>query len=82
MIPQQISQLQFMGLQTIATLITILVAAPLVIVVLAPVVILFVLIQSWYLSASHEIQRVYMVLNSPVFTHFSETLDGLTTMKK
>ncbi|KAI9175673.1 hypothetical protein H9P43_006037 [Blastocladiella emersonii ATCC 22665] len=81
MIPQQISQLQFMGLQTIATLITILVAAPLVIVVLAPVVILFVLIQSWYLSASREIQRVYMVLNSPVFTHFSETLNGLTTIR-
>ncbi|ORZ39286.1 P-loop containing nucleoside triphosphate hydrolase protein [Catenaria anguillulae PL171] len=80
-IPQLLFHFQFTVFQTFGILITIFLAVPWFFVILLPICVLFGLIQHIYLNASREIQRIYMVLNSPVFQHFSETLSGLPTVR-
>ncbi|ORZ34573.1 P-loop containing nucleoside triphosphate hydrolase protein [Catenaria anguillulae PL171] len=81
MIPQLLFQFQFMVCQTFGILITIFLAVPWFFVILLPICVVFGFIQYIYLNASREIQRIYMVLNSPVYQHFSETLSGLPTVR-
>ncbi|KAI9221481.1 P-loop containing nucleoside triphosphate hydrolase protein [Blastocladiella britannica] len=80
-IPAVLSQLQFMAFSVVGIFITAIVAAPYFIVALIPLLAIFLAIQSFYLTASREVQRINMVTTSPVFNHFSETLDGLATVR-
>ncbi|KAI9222632.1 ABC transporter type 1, transmembrane domain-containing protein, partial [Blastocladiella britannica] len=80
-IPAILSQIQWMGFSVIGIFITAVVAAPFFIVALVPLLVIFLAIQSFYLRASREVQRINMVTTSPVFNHFSETLNGLSTVR-
>ena len=48
---------------------------------LTPIVVLAGVISRYYLKTSRELQRLESVSRSPVFSHFSETLDGLDTIR-
>ena len=50
-------------------------------VVLIPIIFLYYRIQKFYINSSREIQRLSSISNSPIYAFFSETLDGLTTMR-
>ncbi|KAM6461779.1 ATP-binding cassette sub-family C member 10 isoform 2-T3 [Liasis olivaceus] len=49
--------------------------------VLLPLVAIYYSIQRYYRRTSRELKRLYSVTLSPIYTHFSETLTGLSTIR-
>ncbi|XP_072165776.1 ATP-binding cassette sub-family C member 10-like [Diadema setosum] len=48
---------------------------------LIPIGILYYIIQNYYRKTSRELRRIYSISNSAIYSHFSETLAGLATIK-
>ncbi|XP_053160047.1 ATP-binding cassette sub-family C member 10 isoform X1 [Hemicordylus capensis] len=49
--------------------------------VLLPLAAIYYSIQSYYRRTSRELKRLYSLTLSPIYTHFSETLTGLSTIR-
>uniref|UniRef100_A0A8C6V795 ATP-binding cassette sub-family C member 10 n=2 Tax=Elapinae TaxID=42168 RepID=A0A8C6V795_NAJNA len=49
--------------------------------VLLPLVAIYYSIQLYYRRTSRELKRLYSLTLSPIYTHFSETLTGLSTIR-
>uniref|UniRef100_A0A672ZEG6 ATP-binding cassette, sub-family C (CFTR/MRP), member 10 n=1 Tax=Sphaeramia orbicularis TaxID=375764 RepID=A0A672ZEG6_9TELE len=54
---------------------------PWVLVPLLPLAVLYYRIQQFYRHTSRELKRLYSLTLSPVYSHFSETLTGLGTIR-
>ena len=54
---------------------------PWLVIVVVPLAILVVFISRYYLKTSRELKRLESICRSPVFSHISETLDGLDTVR-
>ncbi|KAL9984427.1 hypothetical protein ACROYT_G006716 [Oculina patagonica] len=46
-----------------------------------PVIVAFVFLTRYYLKTSRELKRLESICRTPVFSHFSETMDGLDTIR-
>uniref|UniRef100_A0A8C5X3B7 ATP-binding cassette sub-family C member 10 n=1 Tax=Malurus cyaneus samueli TaxID=2593467 RepID=A0A8C5X3B7_9PASS len=49
--------------------------------VLLPLAVVYFFIQRYYRFTSRELKRLYSVTLSPIYTHFSETLSGLNSIR-
>ncbi|XP_059501095.1 ATP-binding cassette sub-family C member 10 isoform X3 [Stegostoma tigrinum] len=54
---------------------------PWILLVLVPLVILYFYMQRYYRFTSRELKRLTAITLSPIYTQFSETLTGLTTIR-
>ena len=54
---------------------------PWLLFVVVPITVLAGLISKYYLKTSRELKRLESICRSPVFSHISETLDGLETIR-
>ena len=54
---------------------------PWLLIVVVPLAILVVFISRYYLKTSRGLKRLESICRSPVFSHISETLDGLDTVR-
>ncbi|XP_038654866.1 multidrug resistance-associated protein 7 [Scyliorhinus canicula] len=54
---------------------------PWILLVLVPLIILYFYIQRYYRFTSRELKRLTAITLSPIYTQFSETLSGLTTIR-
>eukprot|EP00026_Physarum_polycephalum_P000464 Phypoly_transcript_00465.p1 GENE.Phypoly_transcript_00465~~Phypoly_transcript_00465.p1 ORF type:complete len:1411 (+),score=128.73 Phypoly_transcript_00465:182-4414(+) len=54
---------------------------PFFLVGLLPLAYLYYYVQQYYLSCSRELQRLDSTTKSPIFAQFSETLNGITTIR-
>lgn len=66
---------------TLATLLIITVKLPIFLVIIAPVSIFFYFIQRLYISTARQLKRIESITKSPVYSHFSETLSGVQTIR-
>ena len=57
------------------------VANPWLLFLVIPLIVAVVYISKYYLKASRELKRLQSICRSPVFSHFSETLNGLDTIR-
>nr|XP_040143134.1 multidrug resistance-associated protein 1-like [Ictidomys tridecemlineatus] len=68
-------------LDVIGTILVILGAFPLFILGIIPLVFLYFTIQRYYIASSRQIRRLSGASRSPVISHFSETLLGVSTIR-
>ncbi|XP_078362204.1 ATP-binding cassette sub-family C member 4-like [Oculina patagonica] len=52
-----------------------------ILLIVVPFAVLFVYLASFYLRTSRELKRLESICRSPVFSHFSETMTGLDTIR-
>ena len=67
--------------QVIATFAVVAFVTPIFILVIIPVGILYYAIQKFYISTNRQLRRLLSVNRSPVYSHFSETLTGISTIR-
>lgn len=65
----------------IATFAVIIVATPWFAAICVPLLAIYGYVQNYYIPCSRQLQRLDSVLRSPIFAHFSETLDGVPTIR-
>ena len=56
-------------------------ALPWICIILLPLTIIYINIQSRYRPASRDLKRIGSVAMSPIYSHYSETLSGVTTIR-
>jgi len=66
---------------TITTIIFMLYAAPIFGIALFPLLILYYFVQKYYISTSREIKRLESLARSPLYANFTESLQGLPTIR-
>ena len=65
----------------ICTIVVISVATPWFLVVITPLLLIYRATQNFYIPASRQLKRIESNLRSPIFSHFSETLDGTALIR-
>ena len=70
-----------MVLQVFSSIIVPTVTNPWLLLVIVPLFVLVVWISRYYLKTSRELKRLESICRSPVFSHISETLNGLDTIR-
>ncbi|XP_021267681.1 multidrug resistance-associated protein 1 isoform X4 [Numida meleagris] len=73
----------FMGstFNVIGACIIILLATPLAAVIIPPLGLLYLLVQRFYVATSRQLKRLESVSRSPVYSHFNETLLGVSVIR-
>ncbi|XP_066983087.1 ATP-binding cassette sub-family C member 3-like [Macrobrachium rosenbergii] len=67
--------------QVLTTLIVIIASTPIVLVVILPVTVAYYYIQKIYISTARQIKRLESLAKSPIFSYFSESLQGVSLIR-
>nr|XP_022323792.1 multidrug resistance-associated protein 1-like isoform X1 [Crassostrea virginica]XP_022323793.1 multidrug resistance-associated protein 1-like isoform X1 [Crassostrea virginica]XP_022323794.1 multidrug resistance-associated protein 1-like isoform X1 [Crassostrea virginica] len=70
-----------MFFSTLSTFAVISYSTPLFLTVIIPVLIFYVLVQRFYVPTSRQLQRIESTTRSPIFNHFSESLNGASSIR-
>lgn len=70
-----------MSLRSIASLILVSLGSVYSIVLIVLVVIGYIFVQLIYIPASRQLKRIESTTRSPIYTHFSETISGVTSIR-
>ena len=70
-----------MVFQVLITIVTISVSSPYFLIALVPIFIVYVLCQRYYVSEMRQLRRLNSTTRSPIFSHFGETLNGVSTVR-
>lgn len=80
-IPMTAIMLMDLVLQLLGSFIIIAISTPLIIPVLVPISIIYFFVQKFYISTSRQLKRLGSNFRSPIYSHFSETLNGLAVIR-
>lgn len=80
-LPQSLRSWILCFLGIISTLVMICTATPVFIIVIIPLGIIYVSIQIFYVATSRQLKRLDSVTRSPIYSHFSETVSGLSVIR-
>ncbi|KAG1670803.1 Multidrug resistance-associated protein 1 [Nymphon striatum] len=69
------------GIKVLGAVITITTQTPLIIIPIIPMVVIYLLIQNLYLKSSRQLKRIEAVTRSPMFSNFSESVTGASTIR-
>lgn len=70
-----------LGFSLCFTLCLVIWATPLLIIVAIPVIVACLYVQEYYRKTSVDLRRLESLARSPLYSHFSETLDGVVTLR-
>nr|XP_060497769.1 ATP-binding cassette sub-family C member 2 [Panthera onca] len=68
-------------LAIISTLVMICIATPIFITITIPLGIIYTFVQMLYVATSRQLKRLDSVTRSPIYSHFSETVSGLSVIR-
>nr|AAZ20815.1 ATP-binding cassette, sub-family C, member 2 [Toxoplasma gondii] len=80
-LPQTLGTYANLWFKALATFTAIAFVFPLFILFLLPLLVFYRRVQNFYIPTSRQLQRVQSLLRSPIFQDFSETLDGVATIR-
>ena len=80
-IPFQMDDLLNCILEVAAILVIIVYTTPYFILILVPLAVFYTLLQQLYIASSRQIKRLDMISKSPIFSHFSETVTGASSVR-
>ncbi|NP_001003081.1 canalicular multispecific organic anion transporter 1 [Canis lupus familiaris] len=80
-LPQSLRSWILCFLGIVSTLVMICTATPVFIIVIIPLSIIYVSIQIFYVATSRQLKRLDSVTRSPIYSHFSETVSGLSVIR-
>ena len=81
MIPTEILDFTWCFIECIVVILLICVTTPYFIVVIIPLLVIYFLIQKIYISSSRQLKRLYSISKSPIFSQFTETTNGVQTIR-
>ncbi len=80
-IPFQMTDFFYCMCETLGVVVVISSSTPLFLAVFVPIVILYGFIQQYYIATSRQLKRLESIRRSPIFSHFSESVTGVTTIR-
>lgn len=80
-LPMALGSFMATGMGVFGVVSVIVSVTPFFLVGLLPLAYLYYYVQQYYLSSSRELQRLDSTTKSPIFAQFSETLNGITTIR-
>lgn len=80
-IPRTFSMFFRNCVQVVFVMVVISASTPAFVVLILPFALIYLYIQSYYLRTSRELKRLESVTRSPVYSHFQESLGGISTIR-
>ena len=80
-IPFQMDDMLNCMLEVMAILAIIVYTTPYFVIFLLPLAALYILLQKLYIASSRQIKRLDMISKSPIFSHFSESVTGASSVR-
>lgn len=73
--------LMVIALRSVTSLILISIGSVYSIILIIPIVLLYFLFQMFYISTSRQLKRIQSTTTSPIFSHFTETIVGTSSIR-
>ncbi|XP_059215146.1 canalicular multispecific organic anion transporter 1 isoform X2 [Centropristis striata] len=80
-IPQSLRSWLLCLLGVLGTLFVICLATPLFTILILPLAVVYYFVQRFYVASSRQLRRLDSVSRSPIYSHFSETVSGLSVIR-
>nr|UOU03334.1 ATP-binding cassette subfamily C1-1 [Brachionus rubens] len=80
-LPYSFKDIAYCLFDVLTAIVVISISTPLFLSVLAPMILVYFFLQRYYVASSSKLKRLDSASKSPIFSHFGETLNGITTIK-
>ncbi|KAI8125131.1 Multidrug resistance-associated protein 1 [Lucilia cuprina] len=80
-LPRLFDDALWCGFEVLATIVVISMTTPIFMAVIVPIAFLYYFAQRFYVATSRQLMRLESVSRSPIYSHFGETVTGVSTIR-